>query len=88
MEPIVFERIYSRGVQSSMYFRFGDFQGTVDFYAIVDFVEKYLKAENNFDLVDKREYQQEEDNNSEQRDEEGTYLEIKQLKAYELDQCL
>ena len=73
MKPIVFERIYSRGVQSSMYFRFGDFQGTVDFYAIVDFVEKYLKAENNFDLVDKREYQQEEDNNSEQRDEEGTY---------------
>ena len=55
MEPFVFKRIYSRSVQSSMYFRFGDFQETVDFYVIVDFVEKYLKDENNFDLVDETE---------------------------------
>ena len=53
MEPFDFKRIYSRAVQSSMFFRFGEYKEAVDYYAIVDFVEKYLKAQNNFDLVDK-----------------------------------
>ena len=66
-----------------MYFRFGDFQGTVDFYAIVDFVEKYLKAENDFDLVDESDCEEEPDENSEDSD-----LGIQQLKAFELDQCM
>ena len=56
MQPFVFKRIYFRAVQSSMFFRFGDFQGIVDFYAILDFVEKYLKAQNDFDFVEEREY--------------------------------
>ena len=56
MEPFVFKRIYSRTVQSSIFFRFRDFQGIVDFYAILDFVEKYLKAQNDFDFVEEREH--------------------------------
>ena len=88
MEPFVFKRIYSLAVQSSMLLRFGDFQVTLDFYAIVDFVEKYLKAQNDFEFVDERDCQEEADNNTEQRDEEEADLVLQQLKAYELDQCL
>ena len=89
MEPYVFKRIYSRAIQSMMYsYQFGDSQVTVDFYAIADFIEKYLKAQNNFDLVDESDCEEDDDIDSEQRDKEEADFVVKNLNADVLDDWL